>query len=172
MASETDSNRAAGGSGVPQSINISSDSPSAISDSFGQSEATPCTKKKSDFLVGKSAFIIINVLLIQTLTVSSCFSSGHCQGNSQSISTRTEATIKQSTRMSNLPESPLVQSHLSTTTVLDDIAMDPMSSGRTTSTTTTITATTMTSHGTNDNDCHHAAAIKHWYNNNLIHKRC
>ena len=50
MASETGSNGAAGGSGVPQSINISSDSPSAISDSFGQSEATPGTKKNSVFL--------------------------------------------------------------------------------------------------------------------------
>ena len=129
MASETGSDGAAGGSGVVQSINISSDSPSAISDSFGQSEATPGTKKKSDFF-GKLASIIINVLLIQTLTVSSHISSGHSQGNSQSISTRTEATINQSTRMSNLPESPLVQSHLSATTVLDDIATDPMGQQR------------------------------------------
>ena len=73
MASETGGNRAAGSSGVPQSINISSDSPSAISDSFGQSEATPGTKKNSDFFVRKLASIIINVLLIQTLTVSSLF---------------------------------------------------------------------------------------------------
>ena len=120
MASETGSDGAAGGSGVPQSINISSDSPSAISDSFGQSEATPGTKKNSDFFVRKLASIIINVLLIQTITVSSHFSAGNSQGNSQSISTRTEATNNQSTKMSNLPESPLVQSHLSTTTVLDD----------------------------------------------------
>ena len=103
MANETGGDGAAGGSGVPQSINISSDSPSAISDSFGQSEATPGTKKNSDFFVRKLASIIINVLLIQTLTVASHFSSGHSQGNSQSISTRTEATINQSTRMSNLP---------------------------------------------------------------------
>ena len=108
MASETGGNGAAGGSGVPQSINISSDSPSAISDSFGRSEATPGTKMNSDFYVGKLASIIINVLLIETFTVSSRFSSGHSQGNSQSISTRAEATINQSTRMSNLPESPLV----------------------------------------------------------------
>ena len=169
MASETGSDGAAGGSGVLQSINISSDSPSAISDLFGQSEGSPGTKKNSDFFVRKLASIIINVLLIQTLTVSSHFSSGHSQGNSQSVSTRTEPTINQSTRMSNLPESPLVQSHLSATTVLDDITMDPMgmSSGGMTSTTTTTTitaTTTTTSHRTNDNDSHHAAAIKHWYN--------
>ena len=77
MASETGSDRAGGGYGVLQSINISSDSPSAISDSFCESEATPGTKKNSDFFVRKSASIIINVLLIQTLTVSSSFSSGH-----------------------------------------------------------------------------------------------
>ena len=120
MASETGGNGPAGGSSVPQSINISSDSPSAISDSFGQSEATPGTKKNSDFFVRKMASIIINVLLIQTLTVSSRFTAGHSQGNSQSISTRTEAANNQSTRMSNLLESPLVQLHLSATTVLDD----------------------------------------------------
>ena len=79
MASETGGNEPAGGSAVPQSINISSDSPSAISDSFGQSEATPGTKKNSDFLSEKW---LINVLLIQTLTVSSRFSAGHSQGNS------------------------------------------------------------------------------------------
>ena len=50
MASETGGDGAAGGSGVLQSINISSDSPSAISDSFGQSEATPGTKKNSNIL--------------------------------------------------------------------------------------------------------------------------
>ena len=130
MASETGSDGAPGGSGAPQSINISSYSPSAISDSFGQSEATPGTKKNSDFFVRKSGSIIINVLLIQTLTVSSCFSSGHSQGNSQSISMMTEATINQSTRMSNLPESPLVQSHLSATSVLDDIATVQAAAGQ------------------------------------------
>ena len=53
MASETGGDGPAGGSGVLQSINISSDSPSAISDSFGQSEATPGTKKNSDFFCRK-----------------------------------------------------------------------------------------------------------------------
>ena len=53
MANETGGDGAAGGSGVPQSINISSDSPSAISDSFGRSEATPGTKKNSDFFCQK-----------------------------------------------------------------------------------------------------------------------
>ena len=64
MACETGSNGAAGGSGVPQSINISSDSPSAISDSFCQSEATPGTKKNSDFLLEN-----------QHLSLSMCYSS-------------------------------------------------------------------------------------------------
>ena len=64
MASETGSNGAAGSSGVLQSINLSSDSPSAISDSFGQSEATPATKKNSGFLLEN-----------QHLSLSMCYSS-------------------------------------------------------------------------------------------------
>ena len=72
MASETGGNRAAGGSGVPQSINIFSDSPSAISDSFGQSEATPGTKKNSDFFwkIG-----IYHYQCATHLSLSMCYSS-------------------------------------------------------------------------------------------------
>ena len=50
MASEIGNDGAAGDSGVPHSINISSDSPSAISDSFGQSETTAGTKNHRNFL--------------------------------------------------------------------------------------------------------------------------
>ena len=46
--------------------------------------------------------------------------SGPSQGNNQSICESTATTNNQSTRMSNLPESPLVQSHLSAATVLED----------------------------------------------------
>ena len=84
MASEIGNDGAAGDSGLPQSINISSDSPSAISDSFGQSEATAGTKKQQKFFVRKSASIIIFMLFIHTRTVYSRFSSGPSQGNNQS----------------------------------------------------------------------------------------
>ena len=49
MASEIGNDGAAGDSGVPHSINISSDSPSAISDSFGRSETTAGTKNHKKF---------------------------------------------------------------------------------------------------------------------------
>ena len=48
------------------------------------------------------------------------FSSGPSQGNNQSICESTATTNNQSTRTSNLPESPLVQSHISAATVLED----------------------------------------------------
>ena len=64
MASETGSDGAAGGSGVPQSINISSDSSSGISDSFGQSEALQVQKRTVIFLSEN-----------QHLSLSMCFSS-------------------------------------------------------------------------------------------------
>ena len=60
------------------------------------------------------------MLFIHTHTIYCCFSSGPSQGNNQSIGESTATTNNQSTRMSNLPESPLVQSHLSATTVLED----------------------------------------------------
>ena len=44
MVSEIGNDGDAGDTGVPHSINISSDSPSAISDSFGQSETTAGTR--------------------------------------------------------------------------------------------------------------------------------
>ena len=120
MASEIGNDGAAGDSGVLQSINISSDSPSAISDSFGRSETTAGTKKPQKFFVGKSASIIIIMLFIHTHTVYCHFSSGPSEGNNQSICESTATTNNQSTRTSNLPESPLVQSHLSAATVLED----------------------------------------------------
>ena len=60
------------------------------------------------------------MLFVHTHTVYCHFSSGPSQGNNQSICESTATTNNQSTRMSNLPESPLVQSHLSATTVLED----------------------------------------------------
>ena len=96
-------------------------SPSAISDSFGQSETTAGMEKKTtEIFVRKSASIIIVMLFIHTHTVYCCFSSGSSQGNNQSICESTATANNQSTRMSNRPESPLVQLHLSATTVLED----------------------------------------------------
>ena len=63
---------------------------------------------------------IIIMLFIHTHTVYCRFSSGPSQGNNQSICESTATTNNQSTRTSILPESPLVQSHLSATTVLED----------------------------------------------------
>ena len=60
------------------------------------------------------------MLFIHTHTVYSHFPSGPSQGNNQSICESTATTNNQSTRTSNLPESPLVQSHLSAATVLED----------------------------------------------------
>ena len=60
------------------------------------------------------------MLFIHTHTVYCRFSSGPSQGNNQSICESTATTNNQSTRTSNLPESPLVQSHLSAAAVLED----------------------------------------------------
>ena len=60
------------------------------------------------------------MLFIHTDTVYCRFSSGPSQGNNQSICESTATTNNQSTRTSNLPASPLVQSHLSAATVLED----------------------------------------------------
>ena len=60
------------------------------------------------------------MLFIHTHTVYYQFPSGPSQGNNQSICESTATTNNQSTRMSNLPESPLVQSQLSAATVLED----------------------------------------------------
>ena len=60
------------------------------------------------------------MLFIPTHTVYCRFSSGPSQGNNQSICESTATTNNQSTRTSNLPESPLVKSHLSAATVLED----------------------------------------------------
>ena len=60
------------------------------------------------------------MLFIHTDTVYCRFSSGSSQGSNQSICESTATTNNLSTRTSNLPESPLVQSHLSAATVLED----------------------------------------------------
>ena len=61
MPNENKNDGATSASGVPHSIMISSDSPSAISDSFGRSEATPGTKNQEKIFVREVASIIINV---------------------------------------------------------------------------------------------------------------
>ena len=60
------------------------------------------------------------MLFIHTHTAYCRFSSGPSQGNIQSICESTTTTNNQSTRTSNLPESQLVQSHLSAATVVED----------------------------------------------------
>ena len=59
MANEIGNDGAAGDSGVPHSINISSDSPSAISDSFGQSETTAGTKNHRKFLLENRHLLLL-----------------------------------------------------------------------------------------------------------------
>ena len=122
MASEIGNDAAAGDSGVLQSINISSDSPSAISDSFGRSEATAGTKNHRNFLL-ENWHLLLSLCyssILKLFTV--IFPQGHPKVIiNQSVKGESTATTNnQSTRMSNLPESPLVQSHLSATTVLED----------------------------------------------------
>ena len=65
-------------------------------------------------------YYYIVMLFIHTHTVYCRFSSGPSQGDNQSICESTATTNNQSRRTSNLPESPLVQSHLSAATVLED----------------------------------------------------
>ena len=93
-------------------------SPSAISDSFGQSETTAGMKKNTEIFCQKISIYYYHHAIHPNSHC--CFSSGPSQGNNQSICESTATTNNQSTRMSNLPESPLVQLHLSATTVLED----------------------------------------------------
>ena len=78
MASEIGDDRAAGDSCVLQSINISSDSPSAISNSFGQSETTAGTNNHQRKFLLENRHLLLSLCYSSILTLFTViFPQGH-----------------------------------------------------------------------------------------------
>ena len=99
MASEIGNDGAAGDSGVLQSINISSDSPSAISDSFSQSAATAGTKNHRNFL-SENWHLLLSLCYSSILTLFTVvFPQGHPKVIiNQSVKAQQQQTISQQER--------------------------------------------------------------------------
>ena len=100
MASEIGNEGAAGDSGVLKSINISPDSPSAISDSFGQSEATAGTRNHRNFL-SENWHLLLSLCYSSILTLFTViFPQGHPKVIiNQSVKAHQQQTISQQERV-------------------------------------------------------------------------